>query len=173
MEAILAYHPALFTDWLQASAGWQFRVNDKTWFLQRNGGRAHTSKIVYGKLSPQPVMLWIPLGGKPKWLPLNFGFNDVTAHGPHYNEVIHGHLCPPQELHDNKQGDPFFEHQLQISRIFASVTYTDAGLEPRPSSLRSARPSWRSQATLMQAPFKYGRLPRQPWHAQNSIAGGL
>ena len=34
------------------------------------------------EIATQPVILWILLGGKPKWLPLNFGFNDVmrTAH---------------------------------------------------------------------------------------------
>ena len=29
------------------------------------------------EFATQPVILWILLGGKPKWLPLNFGFNDV------------------------------------------------------------------------------------------------
>ena len=30
----------------------------------------------------QPVIFWILLGGKPKWLPLNFGFNDVMRTAP-------------------------------------------------------------------------------------------
>ena len=30
----------------------------------------------------QPVILWILLCGKPKWLPLNFGFNDVMRTAP-------------------------------------------------------------------------------------------
>ena len=29
------------------------------------------------EFATQPVILWILLGGKPKWLPLNFGFDDV------------------------------------------------------------------------------------------------
>ena len=29
------------------------------------------------KLPPSPVILWIKLGGRPKWLPLNFGYNDA------------------------------------------------------------------------------------------------
>ena len=29
------------------------------------------------EFATQPVILWILLGGKPKWRPLNFGFNDV------------------------------------------------------------------------------------------------
>ena len=38
--------------------------------------------IVHTKWPPSPVILWIGLGGKPKWLPLNFGYN-VTIHtGP-------------------------------------------------------------------------------------------
>ena len=34
---------------------------------------AHTSCIVHTKLPPSPAILWIELGGKPKWLPINFG----------------------------------------------------------------------------------------------------
>ena len=33
--------------------------------------------IVHTILPPSPVVLWIDLGGKPKWLPLNFGYHDV------------------------------------------------------------------------------------------------
>ena len=29
------------------------------------------------EIAIKPVILWIELGGKPKWLLLNFGFNDV------------------------------------------------------------------------------------------------
>ena len=34
------------------------------------------------EFATQPVILWILLGGKPKWLPLNFGFNDVMRTAP-------------------------------------------------------------------------------------------
>ena len=34
------------------------------------------------EFATQPVILWILLGGKPKWLPLNFGFNDVMRTDP-------------------------------------------------------------------------------------------
>ena len=34
------------------------------------------------EFATQPVILWIPLGGKPKWLLLNFGFNDVMRTAP-------------------------------------------------------------------------------------------
>ena len=34
------------------------------------------------EFATQPVILWILLGGKPKWLPLNFGFNDVKRTAP-------------------------------------------------------------------------------------------
>ena len=34
------------------------------------------------EFATQPVILWIPLGGKPKWLPLNFGFNDEMRTAP-------------------------------------------------------------------------------------------
>ena len=33
------------------------------------------------EIATLPVILWIPLGGKPIWLPLNFGFNDVMRTG--------------------------------------------------------------------------------------------
>ena len=29
-----------------------------------------------------PVILWISLGGKPKWLPLKFGYHDVMHTSP-------------------------------------------------------------------------------------------
>ena len=34
------------------------------------------------KLPPSPVILWIELGGKPKWLPLNSGYHDVMSIAP-------------------------------------------------------------------------------------------
>ena len=34
------------------------------------------------EFATQPVILWILLGGKSKWLPLNFGFNDVMRTAP-------------------------------------------------------------------------------------------
>ena len=34
------------------------------------------------EIATQPVILWILLGGKLKWLPLNFGFNDVMRTAP-------------------------------------------------------------------------------------------
>ena len=33
-------------------------------------------------LPPSPVILWIELGGKPKWLPLSFGYHDVMRTAP-------------------------------------------------------------------------------------------
>ena len=33
--------------------------------------------IVHTILGGSPVILWISLGGKPKWLPLKFGYHDV------------------------------------------------------------------------------------------------
>ena len=35
--------------------------------------------IVHAKLPPSPVILWVELGGKPNWLPLNFGYHDVVV----------------------------------------------------------------------------------------------
>ena len=39
-------------------------------------------RIVYTILGGSPVILWISLGGKPKWLPLNFGYHDVMRTSP-------------------------------------------------------------------------------------------
>ena len=33
--------------------------------------------IIHTILPPSPVILWTELGGKPKWLPLNFGQHDT------------------------------------------------------------------------------------------------
>ena len=38
--------------------------------------------IVYAILPPSPVILWIELGGKPKRLPLKFGYHDVMHTAP-------------------------------------------------------------------------------------------
>ena len=38
--------------------------------------------IGHTKWPPSPVILWIELDGKPKWLPLNFGYHDVMRTCP-------------------------------------------------------------------------------------------
>ena len=40
-------------------------------------------KLEYGKFPPSPAILWIELSGKPKWLPLKFGYHDAMRTGPH------------------------------------------------------------------------------------------
>ena len=37
--------------------------------------------IAHTNVPPNPVILWIELGGKPKWLPLIFGYHDVMHTG--------------------------------------------------------------------------------------------
>ena len=49
--------------------------------FQTNGGCAHTS-YSRREIATQPIILWIELGGKPKWLPVTFGFNDVMRMAP-------------------------------------------------------------------------------------------
>ena len=44
-------------------------------------GAVHVLRSIR-KIATWPVILWILLGGKPKWLPLNFGFNDVMRTAP-------------------------------------------------------------------------------------------
>ena len=38
--------------------------------------------IVHTILPSSPVILWIELGGKTKWLPINFGYHNVMRIGP-------------------------------------------------------------------------------------------
>ena len=38
--------------------------------------------IVHTILGGSPVILWIQLDGKPKWLPLKFGYHDVMRTSP-------------------------------------------------------------------------------------------
>ena len=38
--------------------------------------------IFHTILPSSPVILWIELSDKPKWLPLNFGYHDVMRTGP-------------------------------------------------------------------------------------------
>ena len=46
------------------------------------------------EFATQPVILWILLGGKPKWLPLNFGFNDVMRTAPiFWSRPTFGHVA--------------------------------------------------------------------------------
>ena len=50
--------------------------------LNRAENGACVYVIVLTKLPPSPVILWIKLGGKPKWLPLNFGYRDFMRTSP-------------------------------------------------------------------------------------------
>ena len=40
--------------------------------------------IIHTNLLPSPVILWIELGGKPKWLPMDFEYHDVMHTAPIY-----------------------------------------------------------------------------------------
>ena len=47
-----------------------------------SGACANTSSFTRTNLPPSPVILWIELGGKPKWLQLKFGYHDVMRVSP-------------------------------------------------------------------------------------------
>ena len=49
--------------------------------MVQGGACAHTSKG-HTILPPSLVILWISQGGKPNWLPLNFGYHDVMHTAP-------------------------------------------------------------------------------------------
>ena len=51
-------------------------------FLKMNGACASEYVTVHTILGGSPVILWISLGGKPKWLPLKFGYHDVLHTSP-------------------------------------------------------------------------------------------
>ena len=51
----------------------------------------HQYVIAHTKLPPSPVILWIELDGKPKWLPLSFGYHDVMRTAPQVHP--HGHCA--------------------------------------------------------------------------------
>ena len=71
MDAHICYQ------WCWASAGdqiSQYEIDSTQWGLC-------AYVIVHTVL---PVILWTELGGKPKWLPLNFGYHDIMHAGPHH-----------------------------------------------------------------------------------------
>ena len=43
---------------------------------------AEKTSLFTRNLRPSQVILWLELDGKPKWLPLNFGYHDVMRKGP-------------------------------------------------------------------------------------------
>ena len=45
--------------------------------------------IVHTIWGGKPVILWISLGGKPKWLPLKFGYHDVM----HTSPIVTSSMC--------------------------------------------------------------------------------
>ena len=48
----------------------------------RNLTRLVSHILLTSLLPPSPFILWIELGDKPKWLPLNFGYHDEMRTGP-------------------------------------------------------------------------------------------
>ena len=55
--------------------------------------------IVHIILPPSPVILWIELGGKPKWPPLNTGYHDVMRRvtSPIVEMKCHGQVPQPKK----------------------------------------------------------------------------
>ena len=49
--------------------------------VKKRGDGGHARHSIQ-EIATQPVNLWILLGGKPKWLPLNFGFNEKICTAP-------------------------------------------------------------------------------------------
>ena len=83
----------------------------------------------------QSVILWISLGGKPKWLPLKFGYHDVIRTSPISTGLPQGsHLGPVLFINDlpshtkpvatELYADDAVLHQLlpQMRRIFSHAT---------------------------------------------------
>ena len=65
--------------------GWE-RLHFSTLFVQcrKNNGAQCEYVIVHTIWGGSPVILWVWLCGKPKWLPLKFGYHDVMHTSSHY-----------------------------------------------------------------------------------------
>ena len=75
------------------------------------------------EIATQPVILWILLGGRPKWLPLNFGFNDVMRTAPSRPRLLPYRLIVLAKLQDLRPSPSFattvqtwwWEHQAVLA----------------------------------------------------------
>ena len=61
-------------------------------------GAVHVRQSIR-EIATQPVILWTLLGGKPKWLPLNLGFNDVMRTAPILRSLIG---CTYRDISDSR-----------------------------------------------------------------------
>ena len=91
--------------------------------------------IIHTILPSNPVILWIELGGRPKWLPLNFGYHDVMHTAPNtgpylwstsyvftYSLVFFFFFCIGMLFYPTKS------KPLQIMHISATMLPANGGL---------------------------------------------
>ena len=77
-------------EWLQEKDRWSLNTQSDQWRDDRcscNGMCMWQWGLcdyvtVHTILPPSAVILWMELGGKPKWLPLKFGYHDVMRTSP-------------------------------------------------------------------------------------------
>ena len=64
---------------------WHYTISHREWGLCEY-------VIVHTILGGSPVILWISLGGKPRWLPLKFGYRDIMRTSPISSVEYGGHV---------------------------------------------------------------------------------
>ena len=72
---------------------------------------SHSSHVLGGS----PVILWISLGGKPKWLPLKFGYHDVMRTSPFKHPD--SSISQDSEFMNQRHGSFFFVHGSSDSKL--------------------------------------------------------
>ena len=88
------------------------------------GSRAHTSSFTQ---LPNPVNFWIELGGKPKWLPLKFGYHDVMCTAT----ILWNDMNPCRDASNfiHKSNSLVLPHFFQIFGICSIWVYQSAEFE--------------------------------------------
>ena len=73
--------------------------------------------IVHTILGGSPVIRWISLGGKPKWLPLKFGYHDVMRTRPTGHEIFMGGRYPLPSVQGRTKQAKLFEFFVALQKL--------------------------------------------------------
>ena len=101
--------------------------------------------IVHTIFPPSPVILWIELGGKPKWLPLKCGYHDVMHAAP--ISIMHS-------LRERQVGGVFrdVEHVRDSTKLHRSLNAHCQQTTDEDKHLNDIRPYDRSDTSLHSKP---------------------
>ena len=126
----------LFDSRMSSSTSWRsWKFNDFRWGLCEY-------VIVHTILGGTPVILWISLGGKPKWLPLKFGYHDVMPTSPIDRSVVRtlprlkcfsvliffhslSYVCVESYFYTDHIPAGKSQEQLSIDRFLSNKVYDD------------------------------------------------